>query len=53
LLGVRERVGLLNGAVLIEPAPGAGTTVTASFPPQRRPIRVTQATQAVGGMSTP
>jgi signal transduction histidine kinase len=53
LLGVRERVGLLNGAVLIESSPGAGTTVTASFPPQRRPTRATGATQAVGGMSTP
>jgi signal transduction histidine kinase len=44
LLGMRERVGLLNGSVLVESSPGAGTTVTASFPPQRRPAHVTAAT---------
>ena len=37
LLGMRERVGLLHGAVQIESSPGEGTTVSASFPAQRRP----------------
>jgi signal transduction histidine kinase len=37
LLGIRERVGLLHGTVQIISAPGCGTTVTASFPVQRRP----------------
>ena len=36
LLGMRERVSLLRGAVHIQSAPGEGTTVTASFPVQRR-----------------
>ena len=44
LLGMRERVALLQGAVRIESSPGAGTTVTASFPVQRRPADA-QATQ--------
>ena len=37
LLGMRERVELLHGAVQIESSPGNGTKVTASFPVQRRP----------------
>jgi signal transduction histidine kinase len=36
LLGVRERVQLLHGAVEIESSPGNGTIVTATFPAQRR-----------------
>ena len=36
LLGIRERVGLLHGAVQIESTPGDGTTVSASLPGQRR-----------------
>jgi signal transduction histidine kinase len=36
LLGIRERVELLHGAVQVESSPGTGTTVTASFPAQRR-----------------
>jgi signal transduction histidine kinase len=35
LLGMRERVQLLSGALRIASAPGEGTTVTASFPSQR------------------
>ncbi len=37
LLGMRERVALLHGAVHIESSAGAGTTISASFPAQRRP----------------
>ena len=37
LLGMRERIQLLNGTLQIESSPGLGTTVTASFPVQRRP----------------
>jgi signal transduction histidine kinase len=37
LLGMRERVQLLDGTLVIESAPGEGTTVTATFPVQRRP----------------
>jgi signal transduction histidine kinase len=36
LLGMRERVELLGGELLIESAPGAGATVKVSFPAQRR-----------------
>jgi signal transduction histidine kinase len=36
LLGMRERVELLGGTIEIESAPGAGTTVKASIPAQRR-----------------
>ncbi|HEY7953299.1 MAG TPA: GAF domain-containing protein [Solirubrobacteraceae bacterium] len=35
LLGMRERVQLLDGALQIESAPGAGTTVRATLPVQR------------------
>jgi signal transduction histidine kinase len=44
LLGMRERVGLLNGTVVVESSPGAGTTVKASFPPRRRLTQITPAT---------
>ena len=44
LLGMRERVELLHGAVQIESSPGAGTTVSASFPAQRRPSTAATAT---------
>jgi signal transduction histidine kinase len=37
LLGMRERVQLLDGTLEIESTPGAGTTVSATFPAQRRP----------------
>jgi signal transduction histidine kinase len=37
LLGMRERVELLHGSLDIESSAGKGTTVTASFPVQRRP----------------
>jgi hypothetical protein len=43
LLGMHERADLLNGTVLVESSPGAGTVVTASFPPRRRPTHVTAA----------
>ena len=35
LLGMRERVHLLDGALQIESAPGDGTTVRASLPVRR------------------
>jgi signal transduction histidine kinase len=37
LVGMRERVGLLGGSLVIETAPGAGATVTARLPARRRP----------------
>jgi signal transduction histidine kinase len=37
LLGMRERVQLLAGTLQITSAPGAGTTITASFPSRRLP----------------
>ena len=40
LLGMRERAEILHGAVHIESSPGEGTTVSASFPAQRRPSTV-------------
>ncbi len=36
LLGMRERVELLEGTLLLDSTPGRGTTVRASFPVQRR-----------------
>ncbi len=36
VLGMRERVELLDGTLEIDSSPGAGTTVRASFPVQRR-----------------
>jgi signal transduction histidine kinase len=36
LLGMRERVQLLDGTLEIESTPGEGTTVSATFPVQRR-----------------
>ncbi|HXA54971.1 MAG TPA: GAF domain-containing sensor histidine kinase, partial [Solirubrobacteraceae bacterium] len=36
LLGMRERVDLLGGTLRIDSSPGAGATVRASFPIQRR-----------------
>jgi len=39
LLGIRERVELLHGSLEIESAPGAGTTLRASFPALRRGVR--------------
>jgi signal transduction histidine kinase len=38
LLGMRERVELLDGALLLDSTPGRGTTVRASFPVQRRAV---------------
>ncbi len=38
LLGMRERVELLDGTLLLDSAPGRGTTVCASFPVQRRAV---------------
>jgi len=37
LLGMRERVQLLDGEIEIESSPGNGTLVTASIPARRRP----------------
>jgi signal transduction histidine kinase len=37
LLGMRERVQLLDGSLEIESATGEGTTVNATFPVERRP----------------
>jgi signal transduction histidine kinase len=37
LVGMRERVELLGGSLVIEAAPGAGTTVVAWLPVRRRP----------------
>jgi signal transduction histidine kinase len=36
LLGMRERVQLLRGTIAVASSPGGGTTVTASFPIERR-----------------
>lgn len=38
LLGMRERVDLLQGGLEIQSAPGAGTTISARMPAQRRPL---------------
>ncbi len=43
LVGIRERVGLLRGAVRIDSWPGAGTTIRVSVPAQSR-VRECEAT---------
>ena len=45
LLGMRERVELLHATVGVQSSPGSGTTVTASFPVQRRSADVQDASQ--------
>jgi signal transduction histidine kinase len=47
LLGMRERVELLDGTLQVESSPGAGTTVRASFPIQRRASAAPTPTAAV------
>jgi signal transduction histidine kinase len=44
LLGMRERVQLLHGALRVDSSPGHGTTLKASFPAQRRPVATAIAT---------
>jgi signal transduction histidine kinase len=44
LVGMRERVELLAGAIQVESSPSNGTKVTASFPVQRRPAEAGAAT---------
>jgi signal transduction histidine kinase len=45
LLGMRERVELLAGAIQVESSLGKGTKVTASFPVRRRAAEAAAATQ--------
>jgi signal transduction histidine kinase len=45
LRGMSERVELLAGAIHVESSPGHGTTLTASFPVQRRSGEAAAATQ--------
>ena len=47
LLGMRERVQLLHGIVRIESSPGDGTSVTVSFPAQRRAVSASAAPREV------
>ena len=49
LLGMRERVELLDGSLDVESAPGQGTTVTAVLPVQRRGDAALHAVRRVGG----
>jgi len=49
LLGMRERVELLDGRLDVESAPGEGTTVTAVLPVQRRGDAALHAVRRVGG----
>jgi signal transduction histidine kinase len=46
LLGMNERVQLLDGTLHVDSAPGKGTTITASFPTRRLPDA------AAGGLSS-
>ena len=39
LIGMRERVALVRGTLVVESAPGAGTTLRASIPTRRRDAR--------------
>jgi signal transduction histidine kinase len=49
LLGMRERVELLDGALQVDSAPGAGTTVRATFPARRRAEAVPAVVAPAGG----
>ena len=49
LLGMRERVELLDGTLRIDSAPGAGATVRASFPVQRREVIAPVAVREIHG----
>jgi glucose-6-phosphate-specific signal transduction histidine kinase len=49
LLGMRERVELLNGTLLFDSTPGRGTTVRASFPVQRRAVAALVAVRDIRG----
>ena len=49
LLGMRERVELLDGTLLIDSSPGAGATVRASFPVQRRAGTASTAVREIRG----
>ncbi len=49
LLGMRERVELLDGTLRIESSPGAGAIVRASFPVQRRALTAPAAVSGIGG----
>jgi signal transduction histidine kinase len=49
LLGMRERVELLDGTLLIDSAPGAGASVRASFPVQRREVTAPAAVRKIHG----
>ncbi len=49
LLGMRERVELLDGTLQIDSSPGAGATVRASFPVQRRALTAPAAVRAIRG----
>jgi signal transduction histidine kinase len=49
LLGMRERVELLEGALAIESSPSSGTTVTVTIPAHRRAEAGLQSTGAAGG----
>ena len=49
LLGMRERVELLDGTLQIDSSPGAGATVRASFPVRRRALTAPAAVRAIRG----
>ena len=49
LLGMRERVELLDGTLQIDSSPGAGATVRASFPVQRRALTAPAAVRTIHG----
>ncbi len=49
LLGMRERVELLDGSLHVDSAPGAGTTVRATFPAHRRAEALPAAGAPAGG----
>jgi len=49
LVGMRERVELLDGALQVDSAPGAGTTVRATFPAHRRNEALPAAGAPAGG----
>ena len=49
LLGMRERVELLDGTLRIDSSPGTGATVYASFPVQRRALPAPGAAREIRG----
>ena len=53
LLGMRERVALLDGHLEIDSGPGAGTSLNVTLPVLRRPAEAVNRLQRLSARSAP